>query len=472
MSARFHFLRLRTPGLRTLGLKSRTRNGIGLVVLVTFLFASVFLCSCEKKEEGPVAAAEPNPKTTETAMKPDQDDAGQSYDRHIVNLNATAEQAAGIAFGEAEVRNLDACVNVTGEVLANANTQTLVTTPVTGRVIKILVSVGDHIPEGKPLLMVRSTDIEQAECDMLQAQQQVRADLKQALVQIDCDTATAQEQVKLSQKQYARMKQLYDERIASQSDYQTAETTFQKDKINVDSLAKKRVATISLAEEKMRLVTGPAKTKLRLLGVSESDIEEVLKTQDVQPEVPVPAPEDGIVVERLVNVGELVDPSKKLFTIGDFHTVWLKADVFEKDIPKVKIGEPIELRTNSFPDRIFSGKLNYVASLIDPDTRTLQVRAEVANPQDLLKPKMFGTMKIKVGQQKVLSIPISAVQDTRSDKVVYVPTSQTNFEERHIKLGGESGDYVEVKGGLNRGERVVTNGSFDLRAAAVRTYGG
>jgi cobalt-zinc-cadmium efflux system membrane fusion protein len=342
---------------------------------------------------------------------------------------------------------------------------------VTGRITEILVSIGDHIPKGKPLLIVRSTDIQQAESDLMQGEQQVRSDLKQALVQIDCDTATAEASVKLDQNIYKRLKGLFEEKIASQADFQTAETQMQKDQIGLNSLRIKREATISLSKEKMKLTLGPAKNKLRLLGVSDAEIEDVMKTQIVDPMVPVLAPEDGIIVERLVNEGELIDPSKPLFTIGDFHNVWLKADVFEKDIAKIHIGQPIELQVDSFPDRVFRGKLDYVANQVDADTRTLAVRAVVVNPQELLKPKMFARMKILVGEHTVLTIPKTAVQDAGADKVVYVPSGSDTFEERKVELGAESGDYVEIRSGLKPGERVVINGSFDLRAESVRTYG-
>jgi len=392
-------------------------------------------------------------------------------DRHLVHEPKDAGKLAGVSLADARLRTLSVNVVVTGEVLANANTQAHVTTPVTGRVTKILVSIGDHIPEGKPLMIVRSTDIQQAESDLMQNEQQVRSDLKQAIVQIDCDAATADASVKLDQKVYQRLKNLFDEKIASQADLQQAETQLMKDQISVSSLQRKREATLSLSTEKMKLVTGPAKTKLRLLGVSDEEINEVMKTQVVDPMVPVLAPEDGIIVERLVNVGEMVDPSKPLFTIGDFHSVWLKADVFEKDISKVHIGQPIELLVDSFPDHIFHGKLDYVANQVDSDTRTLAVRAEVTNAQDLLKPKMFARMKILVGQHTVLSIPKGAVQDSGTGKVVYIPSGPETYEERKIVLGAESGDYVEVLEGLKPGDRVVTDGSFDLRAEAVRTYG-
>lgn len=392
-------------------------------------------------------------------------------DKHLIHMPRDAELLAGLATEPAIDRKLDICVNVTGEVLANANTQAHVTTPVTGRITEILVRTGDHICEGKPLLIVRSTDIEQVESDMLQSCQQVRSDLKQALVQIDCDAATAEAQVKLSEKVFQRLKNLVEEKIASQADFQSAQTQFVKDQITVDSLKRKREATIELSHEKMKLVTEPAKLKLRLLGVSDSQMDEVIKAQTVDPMVPVLAPENGIIVERLVNVGELIDPTKPLFTIGDFQSVWLKADVFEKDIPRVSLGQPIELQVDSFPDRTFHGQLDYVANQIDPDTRTLVVRAEVSNTQNLLKPKMFARMSILVGQHNVLAVPITAVQDARTEKVVYVPTGPDTFEERKVKLGAESGDYVEILAGLKAGEKVVTTGSFDLRAEAVRTYG-
>jgi cobalt-zinc-cadmium efflux system membrane fusion protein len=417
-----------------------------------------------------------DPGTGEVSESRDQStvDKGRTdlqRDKHIVHEPKDAEKLAGIATESAKLRTLSIAVTVTGEVLANANTQAHVTTPVTGRVTKILVSIGDHIPEGKPLMIVRSTDIQQAESDLMQNEQQVRSDLKQNLVQIDCDSATAEASVKLDQKVYQRLKSLFDEKIASQADFQQAETQLMKDQIAMSSLKRKREATISLSTEKMKLVTGPAKTKLRLLGVSDEEINEVMKTQSVDPMVPVLAPEDGIIVDRLVNVGELIDPSKPLFTIGDFHSVWLKADVFEKDIPKVRIGQPIELLVDSFPEHVFHGKLDYVANQVDSDTRTLAVRAEVANTQSLLKPKMFARMKIMVGQHTVLSVPKTAVQDSGTGKVVYVPTGPETYEERKITLGAESGDYVEVLEGLKPGEEVVTSGSFDLRAEAVRTYG-
>jgi len=392
----------------------------------------------------------------------------QPANNSVIHLSDDAQKESQIEYATAQEEPVDSAVKVTGEVLADANLQTHVTTPVTGRVTEVLVHIGDRINEGKELVNIRSTDIEQAEADLLTNANQVKADLKQALLQIDCDLATAQAQLKLSESTFKRISSLVDEKIASRAEFEAAKTQLEKDKIALDSSIHKREATIELSKERMELMTEPNKMKLRLLGVSDVEINVVVKTHKVDPVVPVLAPENGIISERLVNVGELVDPTKPLFTISDYHNVWLKADVYEKDESKVKEGQPIELICDSFPGEKFTGRLDYIAPEINSDTRTLLVRAEVPNPGLKLKPKMFGRMQILVGAHKVLTIPSTAVQDAGTSKVVYVPRGQGVFEERKVKLGNDFGDKVEVLQGVNAGERVVTRGSFDLRSESLR----
>lgn len=205
-----------------------------------------------------------------------------------------------------------------------------------------------------------------------------------------------------------------------------------------------------------------------MLGLSDAFIAQVIKSGELNPILPVVSPETGVVTERLVNAGELADPSKSLFTIANFTSVWLKADVYEKDIAKVKEGQTIELTADSFPGRKFKGILNYVADSINADTRTLTVRAEVPNPGNLLKPKMFARMRIFVGKAKVLTVPKVAVQDDQSTKVVYVPLGQGRFRQQKVKLGGEAGELDEVLSGLKDGDPVVVKGSFELHSESLK----
>lgn len=392
------------------------------VVALSIGILPIVLSGCETSQSHPITAA---PSSTEVMKNGDE----------IIDLSTDAQKLAGMEFGTTENQILDLSVKCNGEVLADSNLMRHVTTPVTGRVEEVLVRTGDHIAEGKPLLKIRSTDIEQLESDLLQSEGQVRADLKRDLLQIDSDLATTEEGLKLSDSTFNRLKNLVEEKIASQADFEAARTALEKDRINLASLKRKRDATVSLSLERMRLITEPMKQKLRLLGVSLTELAKLLKTRQIDPVVPVLAPESGIISERLVNVGELVDPSKPLFTIGDFHEVWLKADVYEQDVSKVHEGQPIELDVDSFPGHKFGGRLNFVADSLTPDNRTLAVRAEVPNPGLMLKPKMFARMRILIGEHKVLTIPKDAIQDAGTEKVVYLPISQGKFEERKVKLG-------------------------------------
>ncbi len=384
-----------------------------------------------------------------------------------ITVSPDAEKVAGIRIASVGENCVDEAVKTTGEVLADANLVTHVNSPVSGRVTEVLAVLGQHVDQGKPVLMIRSPDIEDAEAQLLQQDAEIKADLKKDLLQIDSDIATGKAQLDLSQKTYSRMQNLLEEKIASKADWEGAQTQYQKDSIQLDALQKKRESTVILSKDKLRLVTEPIKQRLHLMGVPDEEIERILRSRKLEAVVPVYAPEGGIIMERQVNVGELVDTTKNLLTIGDFHTVWLKADVFEKDIAKLKDGQKIDLDVDSFPGEKFKGELDYLADSVNPDTRTLTVRASVLNPGDKLKPKMFARMTINVGHKCVLTVPNSAVQDAGSDKVVYISLGNGKYEERKIVLGKTCKDYVEVVEGLKHGEKIAIAGTFQLRSQAI-----
>lgn len=423
---------------------------------VTFLLfplmLSLVVTACGEKE-----------KTSDIASKYNTDDGS------VISISSAVTRDFKTVY--ARQMSLDSSVDVTGLVLANANLLTHVTTPVTGRVTEVMVSIGDRINEGQTLAYVRSPDIEQSEADLLQNEGQIKADLKRDLMQVDSDLSQAAAQLKLSKSTFSRIDALYSDKIAARADYEIAKTNYDKDQITLETNQRKRQTTIVLSNEHMKVTVEPIKQKLRLLGVSESQIEKVLKTRHIDPVVPVPAPESGILSERLVNVGELVDPTKALFTIGDYHNVWVKADIFQKDVALMKEGLPIELEVDSFPGEKFYGKLNYLADSISSDTRTLVVRAEVSNPGLKLKPKMFTRMKILVGQRQTLAIPAEAVQDTGSQKVVYLPMGNNKYIERIVDVGTKYGDYVEIRSGIKSGDQVVTVGSSVLCSKSLQQSG-
>lgn len=388
-----------------------------------------------------------------------------------VELSPEAEKVAGLKVQPVGKNCVDETVKTTGEVLADANLVTHINSPVTGRVTEIMANLGQRMQQGKPVLMIRSPEIEDAEGQLLQQDAEIKAELKKDLLQIDSDVATTKAELALSEKVFARMQNLVNEKIASKADWERAQTQRDKDLIALDALEKRRESTISLSQDKLKLVTEPIKQRLTLMGVPPAELDRVIQTRKIEAEVPVLSPESGIVCERTVNVGELVDTQKNLLTIGDFHKLWLKADVFEKDIAKLKEGQHIDLDVDSFSGEVFHGKLDYLSDSVNPETRTLTVRAEVQNPGDKLKPKMFARMTIQVGHKCVLTVPLNAVQDAGSTKVVYVSLGNGKYEERKVELGKSCRDNVEVLQGLKEGEKVAVAGTFQLRSQAISQNG-
>ncbi len=431
-------------------MKIKLRILLNLAMLL--LIVSIMLNACQKKVVAP-----------NVVVKSKIDNLA-----NVISISQDSLNDIDIQYDKAKYRQIDSEVVTTGEVLANANLTTKVTSTVAGRVTQVLTHIGDHVKEGQTLLTLISQDIEQAESDLLQAQQQVLADLKSNLIQIDSDMSSGKAQIKYSESTYKRMESLVNEKIASRADYEAAKTQFDKDQINLDTLKTKRSATISLSSEKLRLQTEPIMQKLKLLGLNEEQIRILLKTRKINSLVKIISPTTGIVIQRDVNLGELIDPTKILFTIGNFKTVWLKADVYEKDISLIKEGQPIELELDSFPGQKFFGKLNYVADSVNQETRTLQVRAEVENLNDQLKPKMYARMKICVGEHNELTVPKTAIQEADGNKVVYIPISANQFKEQKVIVGNENGDYVQILTGLKPGEKVVTKGSFELRSETLK----
>lgn len=214
------------------------------------------------------------------------------------------------------------------------------------------------------------------------------------------------------------------------------------------------------------------KEKLRLWKITETQIKEIENSGTVVTEIVVFADKSGVVTRRSVALGDYVNRGTTLFEIADLSSVWVILDAYESDLPFIKTGQKIALTVASIPGREFSTSISFVDPMINPLTRTASVRAEMKNPQQLLKPEMFvrGIVKASLSvKEKSLVIPNTSLLWTGKRSVVYVkvPDSQNpSFEMREISLGASLGDYYIVESGLSEGEEVVTNGVFAIDAAA------
>ena len=181
------------------------------------------------------------------------------------------------------------------------------------------------------------------------------------------------------------------------------------------------------------------------------------------------APFDGVITRYDVAEGELVETDRELFTVTDLATVWVLADVYEKDLTKIRTGSDAIVRLDAYADRTFTGKVTFIADSIDPQSRSAKARIVVANPTAALKLDMFARISVPTAaQHDALVIPLTAVQRIDNQPVVFVQTAPNRFVRRNVELGTATSDVVEVRIGLKPGERIVAAGSFYLKTAMLR----
>ncbi|MBS1954152.1 MAG: efflux RND transporter periplasmic adaptor subunit [Cyanobacteria bacterium SZAS-4] len=368
----------------------------------------------------------------------------------------------------ASLRSLNFVIEATGQLQANASAVTRISAPVSGKVNTIKVSLGEVVKSGQLLASITSQEVGAMITDLFKTETEIESDLSRDILDIDCELEQTQAELILSQKQYERTKLLVEEKVSSLAELERTRTHLEKDQLSVTALEKKKRRIQFASDEKRRMAHIALEQKLTLLGMPANTIKNIMSHRDVVPAIPIQTPQAGFVLERNVNLGELVDPSRTLFVVDDIDTLWLVADIFEQDIAKVSSGQEIQFTVDSYPKEKFRGKLDFVAGTINPETRTLAVRALIANPSLKLKPKMFARMKIIAGNHTVLALPKSAIETIGSNKLVYVQKSDTIFEERRVHIGEESSELVEIVDGIKPGERVVVGGSFALHSLSLK----
>ncbi len=203
-----------------------------------------------------------------------------------------------------------------------------------------------------------------------------------------------------------------------------------------------------------------ARRRLQLWDVPAEALEQLEKTGEVQKTLTLRSPLSGVITAKTVVEGSRVSPGEAPLEITDLSHLWAQAEVTESELARVKVGGAAELKINGGDGRAFPGRVAFVDAVLDPKTRTAKVRIEVANPRGELKPEMFGDAVLKTGNRKGLLVPLDAVLDSGTRKVVFVALGEGKFEPREVETGPASGDLVEVRKGLEAGDEVVTGAAF------------
>jgi cobalt-zinc-cadmium efflux system membrane fusion protein len=315
-------------------------------------------------------------------------------------------------------------VTAPGRVEANPNRISKVVMPVAGRLRQVLVRLGDAVTEGQPLLIIDSPEAGAAMTAYRQAQAQAQQ---------------ARSLMGKAEKDLTRLRELYDHRAAALKDVQSSEND---------------LAQAQAALEQAQAACDDAVHRLDLLGLKPG------QAADVTVRSPIP----GKVLDIAAVPGEYrSDTTVPLMTIADLGSVWISADVPESLIRMITLGEFIEVQLSAYPGETFRGRVARIADMVDPQTRTIKVQAEIANPGGRMRPEMFGQIRHTHGMASLPAVPYAAIVQRDGRNLVLIEAGPGRFREQAISIGARQGDMVAVLSGVHAGERVVTDGTMLLR---------
>ena len=404
------------------------------VTTTTGLFLiAILLSSCQPAGDESEAGGSGAGEAVDRAESPGDEDEAAFEELATVELSAQERNLMDIAFQPAVRGALSETIIRDGKVSPHQDRVAKVGPVIPGRVKEILVKLGDWVEEGRPMAKLVSSEVGQALSDYYKSIQELE----------------------LAQANLDRYRRLIEQDIGARKDLLAAE-----------------------AEQKIALASVNASEKtLHALGFTEDDVTEIRETHKINAELLLRAPIAGEVVERLVTIGERVGEDATLFTIMDLRKVYVDAQIYERDVHRVQKGQRVEVSVGALPGRVFNGSVSYISPLLDPESRTLTVRTEIANPEKILKQGMLAVVKISTGSNgDTLCIPADAVVEEAGSSYVFT-TQGENFRLIPVTIGETDQDYTEIVEGLEEGDEVVTKGTYELyskfkRRARLRRRGG
>jgi cobalt-zinc-cadmium efflux system membrane fusion protein len=367
----------------------------------------------------------------------DEKPAAKSEDKKDSNevTLAVSEQKGVIETETLQVMNQPEIVRASGKIALPDDKVWRVGVLAIGRVEKVYAKLGDYVKEGQILARMQSHEIHGARAEYLTA--------KAGLSRAQANAATAQ-------KNLERAERLYSMKAGSLSDVERA----RQDLTNAETAV--RDQQIAMERERIHL--------------EDYDLDPDADPRNEEASlIPIKASGAGFILEKNVTPGAVIDPDHDAFVIGNLSNVWMLASVEEIDVARVAPGLPAVVLARSFPNDSFSGKITNLEAKIDPATRTMRVRIELANPAAKLRPEMLATAEIQTHDSKVaLTIPNEGIQQINDQDVVFVKKSDDRFEARTVRIGGVYNGRITILEGVKPGETVVTKGTFLLKSQLLK----
>jgi membrane fusion protein, heavy metal efflux system len=362
-----------------------------------------------------------------------------------VDVAAAALHNMNLHFAKAVVRPLVRVVPATGVVAFNDLRMAQISPPARGRIQSIEVAVGQPVRAGQRLALLDNYDLGDTRSHIAASQA--------ALVQARAEASAAQ-------SAYNRAGELVRIGGLAQSELERRRA----EAARTDAATRTREAELQQWKdtEQRQMPAGPQDGPASNIA---SAVQGPANSRGA-----VVAPFNGIIHSIGAVPGELVDTSRQLFSLADLSTVWVQADVVERDLGAVKVAEAVSVKVDAYPERIFTGRVAYIPDQIDPRSGTARIRCEVPNPDGALRANMFATADIQspLGRDGIM-VPDAALQQIDGKPVVFTPAGPGHFDRHVVRLGLRGGGFTEIVEGLAANATVVTDGSFWLKAALTQS---
>lgn len=380
-------------------------------------------------------------------------------------LDAFGQKALGVKMSVATPALGRVQIQTTGKIEAIPTREFVQHSMVSGNVAALTVAPGQFVRTGQSLLVIDSPELNQMVSETLQTKEQLQSEIKQQSVTSESEVAQAKTQLELAQSNYDRDRILLEKGIASQKEMQTSNAELGVAKSRFEAALRHKAIALESLKTKLRLSLESLSLKLRQIGLSESEVQSVLQRKQTIATISIKSAHSGVVTDILTGPGQSVTPNVPLVKISDLSTVWATADIYEQDIAKVRLGQPVVVRVSAFPDRTFQGRLTFVGTHLNAQSRTLPVRIEIGNPHLDLTPDMFADLSIGTGQQAASSVLVPKEAVVERDGKQYVFTSDSGkLKPLQVQVGKSFGDNIEITNGLSVGDRIVSQGAFQLNA--------
>jgi cobalt-zinc-cadmium efflux system membrane fusion protein len=333
-------------------------------------------------------------------------------------ITVTPDIASQLKLGIPKPHEVAGSLEVAARIETDASRIARVGSPVPGRIIKLLALEGQYVPRGAVLAMLHSTD--------------------------------------LSDTQFAFIKAYSQEKLAEQA-AKRAEQLVAADVIGRAELEKRRAELLQASTELSAL-----QTQLRAMGMTDNALRQLETTRKLNADYPIVSSIAGTVLERKITIGQIVQPAEIAFMVADLSNVWVVADVPEEDSGRLHKGMRVEVKVPALPDQDIKGNLSYVSSIVDPSTRTVQVRMDLPNPRSIFKPAMLASMKFIDHGEIRTTLPNTAIVREENKDYVFVQVGRNKFMLREVALGAEIGEEHILESGLSPNETIVLDGAFHL----------